>query len=78
MAYFFFVIISFSYLGAVETAKKYKCTQKQALDSKEFSAGYWNWRHLYLMDAVRQEGWSSAFITIVLCEWSFHRCDIIY
>ena len=46
MAYFFFVIISFSYLGAVETAKKYKCTQKQALDSKEFSAGYWNWATL--------------------------------
>ena len=71
MADFFFVIISFNYLGAVEIAKKYKCTPKQTLDSKEFSAGYWNWWHLYLMDAVRQKSWPSAFITIAPCEWSF-------
>ena len=28
------------YLGAIESAKKYKCTPKQALGCKEFFAGY--------------------------------------
>ena len=59
------------YLGAVESVKKYKCMPKQAPDCKEFSAGYWRWDHLYLIDAVKQFGWPSAFITISAREWTF-------
>ena len=43
---FFVFNISFLFLGVVESAKKYKCTPKQALDCKEFFAGFWHWRHL--------------------------------
>ena len=79
LANFLFVIISFNYLGAVETAKKYKCTPKQVLHCKEFSAGYWNWQHLYLMDAVRQKSWPCGFITINPCEWTFPQvwCNLL-
>ena len=59
------------YLGAVETAKKFKCTPKQALNCKEFSAGYWQWDHLFLVDSVKQFEWPSVFITVSPCEWTF-------
>ena len=63
----------------VESAKKYKCTPKQALDCKEFSAGYWHWEHLYLIDGVRQFNWPFGFITISPSEWTFPqvRCNFL-
>ena len=57
--------------GAVEAGKKYHCTPLQSLDCKEFSTGYWQWCHLFLLDAVRQFGYPSLFITISPSEWSF-------
>ena len=57
--------------GAVESGKKYHCTPLQSLDCKEFSTGYWQWCHLFLLDAVRQFGYPSLFITISPSEWSF-------
>ena len=44
-----------------------------ALDSKPFSPEYWKWQHRYLIDAVRQYGYPSLFITISPYEWSFTR-----
>ena len=60
-------------LGAVESAKKFKCTPKQALDCKEFSASFWEWCHLFLIDAVKQYGYPSVFITISPSEWLFPK-----
>ena len=57
--------------GAVESGKKYHCTPLQSLDWKEFSTGYWQWCHLFLLDAVRQFGYPYLFITTSLSEWSF-------
>ena len=68
---FFAVLVIWKYLGAVESVKKFKCTAKQALDCKEFSAGYWQWDHLFLVDAVKQFDWPSAFVTLSPCEWTF-------
>ena len=49
----------------------------QALDSKKFTSGYWEWCHLFLIDAVRQYGYLSFFITISPCEWTFPNVRII-
>ena len=57
--------------GLVESGTKYHCTLLQLLDCKEFSTGYWQWCHLFLLDAVRQFGYPSLFITISPSEWSF-------
>ena len=57
--------------GAVQSGKKYHCGPLQSLDCKEFSTGYWQWCHLFLLDAVRQFGYPSLFITISPSEWSF-------
>ena len=43
--------------GAVESEKKYHCNPLQSLDCKEFSTGYWQWCHLFLLEAVRQFGY---------------------
>ena len=47
------------------------CSPNTALQDKCFSAIYWNWQHLYLIDAVRQYGFPSFFITISPYEWTF-------
>ena len=57
--------------GAVATAKKHKCTPNKALEDKTFSPEYWRWQHRLLLDAVRQFGFPSLFITISPFEWSF-------
>ena len=49
--------------GAIEAGRKFKYSPMQALDSKEFTSGYWEWCHLFLIDAVRQDGYLSFFIT---------------
>ena len=57
--------------GAVATAKKHKCTPNKALEDKTFSPEYWRWQHRLLLDAVRQFGFPTLFITISPFEWSF-------
>lgn len=42
-----------------------------ALQHKSFSATFWNWQHLYLLDALRQCGFPSFFLTISPYEWTF-------
>ena len=42
-----------------------------ALQEKPSSIGYWDWQHRYLIDAVRQFGFPSLFITISPSERSF-------
>ena len=57
--------------GPVKSGKKYHCSPLQSLDCKEFSTGYWQWCHLFLLDAVRQFGYPSLLIAISPSEWSF-------
>ena len=48
-----------------------KCLPARALNMKTFSVGYWQWQHWYLVDAMRQYGFPSVFITISPYEWTF-------
>ena len=57
--------------GAINSARILKCSPMRALDSKTFSPGYWQWQHLFLLDAVRQFGLPSLFLTISPFEWTF-------
>ena len=57
--------------GAISTARVMHCSAAKALEAKPFSATYWQWQHRYLMDAVRQYGPPSIFVTISPYEWSF-------
>lgn len=57
--------------GAITSARQSMCSPARALDGKAFSPGYWQWQHRYLLDAVRQYGYPSLFITISPYEWSF-------
>ncbi len=63
-------------MGAINSSHFFSKTVKtmsafQALDDKPFASGYWQWQHPYLMDAVRQFGYPSIFLTISPSEWSF-------
>ena len=62
-------------LGAVESAKKHKCTPKQALHCKEFSALYWELMqlgnmaiHLSLLPFLHLNGYSNRFDIIFFSE----------
>lgn len=57
--------------GRVNTSGQFGCKPNVALLEKSFSAPFWQWQHLYLLDAVRQHGFPSFFITISPYEWSF-------
>lgn len=57
--------------GAVNTAKFSGCSPATSLQHKTFSVGYWQWQHCLLIDAVKQFGYSSFFLTISPFEWSF-------
>ena len=57
--------------GAINTARKLKCSPARALDTKTFSSTYWQWQHRYVLDAVKQFGLLDVFITISPFEWSF-------
>ena len=64
--------------GAIHSSRKFhgQVSQYQilsALDSKPFSTEYWKWQHRYLIDAVRQFGFPTLFITISPYEWSYTR-----
>lgn len=57
--------------GAINTGRFLNCSPARALDTKPFSATYWVWQHLYLIDAVLQFGLPDVFITISPYEWTF-------
>ena len=57
--------------GAINSAKQAQCSPATALEAKTFSHQYWTNQHRYLIDAVRQFGFPSMFITISPFEWIF-------
>lgn len=57
--------------GAINTARFQNCSPARALDTKTFSATYWQWQHRYVLDAVEQFGLPDVFITLSPYEWSF-------
>ena len=57
--------------GAFNSAKQAQCSPATALEAKTFSHQYWTNQHRYLIDAVRQFGFPSMFITISPFEWTF-------
>ena len=57
--------------GAINSARFLNCSPARALDTKQFSPTFWQWQHLYLLDAVQQFGLPDVFITISPFEWSF-------
>ena len=73
-----FELLQFSYdrwlfktvTGAINSSKASGCSPNCGLQQKSFSATFWRWQHLLLIDAVRQYGFPS-FVTISPYEWSF-------
>ena len=57
--------------GAINSAKQAQCSPATALEAKTFSHQYWTNQHRYLIDAARQFGFPSMFITISPFEWTF-------
>ena len=57
--------------GDVESGKRHLCSPRQSLDPKPFSSEYWDWNHWFLINAVRQHGFPSLFITISPSQWTF-------
>lgn len=57
--------------GAINSSRASGCSPNAALQHKSFSATYWQWQHLYLLDAVKQYGFPSLFLTISPYEWTF-------
>ena len=57
--------------GAVNSSKAAGCSPNRSLENKSFSRTFWQHQHLYLIDAVRQFGFPSFFITISPYEWTF-------
>ena len=57
--------------GAVNASKASGCSPNRSLENKSFSKTFWQHQNLYLIDAVRQYGYPSFFITISLYERTF-------
>ena len=57
--------------GAVNSSKASGCSPNRSLENKSFSRTFWQHQHLFLIDAVRQFGFPSFFITISPYEWTF-------
>lgn len=57
--------------GAINVGMRTKCSPARALEAKTFSTGYWQWQHRFLLDALRQFGYLSVFLTISPYEWTF-------
>ncbi len=57
--------------GAINTARFLKCSPARFLDTKTFSATYWQWQRRYLLHAVQQFGLPDIFITLSPFQWSF-------
>ena len=70
-ARFFCVFALKTITGAINSAKKLKCSPAIALEAKTFSHQYWANQHRLLIDAVQQFGFPSVFITISQFEWTF-------
>lgn len=59
--------------GAISSCRGTLRSPATALDAKPFSIEYWRWEHRYLIDAVRQYGYPSLFMTISPFEWTFPK-----
>ena len=57
--------------GAINAAQIPKCSPACSLDTKTFSATYWQWQYCYILDAVDQFGLPDIFVTLSPFEWSF-------
>ena len=57
--------------GAVNASKACGCSPNRSLENKSFSKTFCQHQNLYLIDAVRQYGYPSFFITISPYEWTF-------
>ena len=57
--------------GAVNASKASGYSPNRSLENKSFSKTFWQHQNLYLIDAVRQYGYPSFFITISLYERTF-------
>lgn len=57
--------------GAVNASKASGCSPNRSLENKSFSKTFWQHQNLYLIDAGRQYGYPSFFITISPYEWTF-------
>ena len=57
--------------GAVNASKASGCSPNRSLENKSFSKTFRQHQNLYLIDAVRQYGYTSFFITISPYEWTF-------
>ena len=53
-----------------DSSKASGCSPNRSLGNKSFSHTYWQHQNLYLIDAVRQFGYPSFFITISPYEWT--------
>ena len=63
--------------GVAEAGQKFKCSPMQSLDCKRFTSGYWEWCHLFLINAIGQYGYPSLFIIISPSERTFPKVRII-
>ena len=57
--------------GAISACSLTRRSPATSLDSKTFSPEYWKWQHRFLLDALRQYGYPSLFITLSPFEWTF-------
>lgn len=48
--------------GAINTARFLRCSPARSLDTKTFSATFWQWEHRYVLDAVHQFGLPDIFL----------------
>ena len=56
--------------GTVHSSKASGCSPNRSLGNKSFSCTHWQHQNLFLIDAVRQSGYTSFFITISPYEWT--------
>jgi len=57
--------------GAISSGISSGRSPATCLDAKTFSPEYWKWQHRFLLDALRQYGYPSLFLTISPFEWTF-------
>lgn len=50
--------------GAINSSRVSGCSPNCELQHKSFSATYWSWQHLLLIDAVHQYGFPSFFLMV--------------
>ena len=57
--------------GAINSSRASGCSPNCGLQHKSFSATFWWWQHLLLVDTICQYGFPSFFITVSHYEWAF-------